>query len=335
MRAVETSTHLDRRRELKGSPTTWYERMVEIRVCEDRILELFSEGKVRGSTHTAQGQEAVAIGVAEVAEPSDIVTCTYRGHAMALALGLTPLSVLAEILGREAGCTRGIGGSMHLGDLNVGLMPTFAIVGAGIPVAAGAALTASVKGTSDIAIGVFGDGAANIGAFHEGLNLAAIWDLPVVFVCENNLYGEYSRIDRTTPLEDLAERGASYGMPSSVVDGQDVDTVVAVLTEACDRARSGGGPTFLEMKTYRYAGHSRTDQATYRPEGELEEWLARDPIEILGQRLVDRGELTADDRERILEETENAIEEALQRALDSPQPAVSELLAHVTANGDA
>lgn len=331
MKSADVSVYLDRREEIKGSPAEWYRRMVEIRVCEDRILKLFSDGHVRGSTHTAQGQEAVAVGVAEVAGPSDVVTSTYRGHAMALALGLTPLSVIGEILGRETGCTRGIGGSMHLGDMSIGLMPTFAIVGAGIPVAVGAALSASIQGRSDIALGVFGDGAANIGAFHEGLNLAAIWNLPVVFVCENNLYGEYSRIDRTTPIEDLALRASGYGMPSSVVDGQDVHAVVEALTEACERARSGKGPTLLEMKTYRYAGHSRSDQATYRPAGELDEWLARDPIEILGRRLVERHHLTPDDRDNIRQQIEQEVDEAVKQGLESSQPPLSDLLAHVTA----
>jgi len=331
MTVTPTSTQQERRSRMKESPVARYERMVEIRVCEDTILQLFRDGHVRGSTHTAQGQEAVSVAIATIAAPTDWVTCTYRGHALALALGLTPLAVIGEILGREVGCTRGIGGSMHLCGPEIGLLPTFAIVGAGIPVAVGAALSASVRGREDVAFGVFGDGAANIGAFHEGLNLAAIWNLPVVFVCENNLYGEYSRIDHTTPIEDLADRAASYGMPSEVVDGQDVDTAVQALRAATERARNGGGPTLLEMKTYRYAGHSRTDEATYRPPGELDVWQARDPIGILGRRLVDDGTIGQDDLELIRREVEVMVEAAVEEALASPEAPLSEMLAHVTA----
>ena len=232
---------LERRERLRTDRLARYESMVEIRTFEDRIQEMFFEGLVHGTTHTCQGQEAVAVGIAAAARPTDMVTCTYRGHGVALALGLTPKTILGEIMGRQMGSVGGVGGSMHLCEMSVGLMPTFAIVGAGIPVAAGAALTAQVRGTDDAAIAVFGDGASNIGAFHEGLNLAAIWKLPVVFVCENNQYGEYSRINLTTPIENLADRAVSYGMPGEVVNGQDVDAVAAAVEQALDRARRGEG----------------------------------------------------------------------------------------------
>ena len=203
---------------------------------------------------------------------------------------MTPEGVLGEICGRSIGCIGGMGGSMHLGDMSVGLLPTFAIVGAGVPVAAGAALTAWVRGTDDAAIAIFGDGAANIGAFHEGLNLAGILKLPVVFVCENNLYGEYSRINLTTPVEHLADRAAAYGMPGVAVDGQDVDEVIAAVSTALDRARAGEGPTLLEMKTYRYSGHSRSDAGAYRLDGELDEWKrARPDRHLPGQIARCRG----------------------------------------------
>jgi pyruvate dehydrogenase E1 component alpha subunit len=331
MRDTSNAVRQERRSLMRESRVEWYRRMIEIRVSEDRILQLFRDGHVRGSTHTAQGQEAVAVAIAAVARPTDWVTCTYRGHALALALGLTPLDVIGEILGREVGCTRGIGGSMHLCGPEVGLLPTFAIVGAGIPVAVGAALSATVRGRDDVAFGVFGDGAANIGAFHEGLNLAAIWNLPVVLICENNLYGEYSRIDRTTPIEDLADRGAAYRMASEVVDGQDVDAATAALRTATERARIGGGPTLIEMKTYRYAGHSRTDEATYRPAGELDEWRARDPIRILEERLRGEGAIGDDELESIWRETEAAVESVVEAAMASPEAPISELLEHVAA----
>ncbi len=211
---------------------------------------------------------------------------------------------------------------MHLSDPSVGLLPTFAIVGAGIPVAVGGALTAQVRGTNDVAVAVFGDGATNIGAFHEGLNLAAVWNLPVVFVCENNMYGEYSRIDKTTPVSDIADRAASYAMSSEIVDGQDPDLVNSALRLAINRARAGEGPTLIEAKTYRFAGHSRSDKALYRPDGELEFWLDRDPIVIFGRRLVGEGVLTEDDLEKIRATQEQLLEESVEAVLRSPAPTV-------------
>jgi pyruvate dehydrogenase E1 component alpha subunit len=211
---------------------------------------------------------------------------------------------------------------MHLSDHSVGLLPTFAIVGAGIPVAVGAALTAQVTGTDDVAVSVFGDGAANIGAFHEGLNLAATWRLPVIFVCENNMYGEYSRIDKTTSVLDIAERAASYNMPAGIVDGQDPDLLRSQLGKAIDRARSGGGPTLIEAKTYRFAGHSRSDKALYRPPGELESWRERDPILLFGRRLVGEDVLSDDDLEKIRLRQELLVAESVELVLKSPPPTV-------------
>ncbi len=324
---------LERRAAVQASRTERYARMVEIRLVEERVLKLFGEGLIAGTTHTCQGQEAVCVGIAAVTRPTDTVACTYRGHGMALALGATREVVLGEILGRQIGCMGGLGGSMHLSDPTVGLLPTFAIVGAGIPVAAGAALTAQVLGTDAVAISVFGDGSANIGAFHEALNLAAIWKLPVVFVCENNLYGEYTRIDRTTPVTDLAVRAASYAMPSDIVDGQDVDAVEAAVAAAVARARQGGGPTLVEAKTYRYAGHSRSDKATYRPAGELDAWLERDPITLFGHKLVAEGLVDRSELDTIKEHAGLDIDQALDRVLASPPPTLAQMLAPVTAAG--
>jgi pyruvate dehydrogenase E1 component alpha subunit len=305
--------------------------MCEIRAVEERIQRLYNDGYVRGSTHLCNGQEAVNVGIARALRVTDVVGCTYRGHGMALALGLPPEAVIGEIAGRVIGCAGGLGGSMHLSGVTVGLLPTFAIVGAGMPIAAGAALAAQVRGTDDVALTVFGDGAANIGAFHETLNLASIWQLPVVFVCENNLYGEYSRISLTTPVEDLAERAAGYGIPGVVVDGQDVDAVTSEVDAAVERARGGDGPTLLEMKTYRYSGHSKSDTATYRPPGELDAWLRRDPIELYGRRLEKGGVAEAElqaARDRMVGEVERATE----RALASSPPSIDEMLLHVWAD---
>ena len=318
------------RRAALADPVAVYERMFEIRAVEHRIQALYNEGHVRGSTHLCNGQEAINVGVARAVRITDVVGCTYRSHGMALALGVPPEAVIGEIAGRVVGCAGGIGGSMHLFGDGVGLMPTFAIVGAGIPIAAGAALAAQVRGTDNVALTVFGDGATNIGAFHETLNLASIWNLPVVFVCENNLYGEYSRINLTTPVEDLAVRSAGYGMPGIVVDGQDVDAVTSEVATAVARARHGEGPTLLEMKTYRYSGHSRSDAATYRPAGELETWLERDPIEIYGSRLEADG-VPADRLKEVRDRIFGEVEEATERVLASPAPSFEEMFRHVAA----
>lgn len=322
---------LERRRRLQSGRPARYEAMFEIRSFEDRVQEMFFEGTVHGTTHTCQGQEAVAVGVAAAARPDDTVTCTYRGHGVALALGMTPLSIMGEIMGRKLGAIGGVGGSMHLCDTSVGLLPTFAIVGAGIPVAAGAALTAQVRGTDRAAVAVFGDGAANIGAFHEGLNLAAIWKLPAVFVCENNQYGEYSRIELTTPIGDLADRAASYGMPGEIVDGQDVDTVAAAMENALARARAGEGPSLLEMKTYRYAGHSRADKAPYRPEGEFDLWYEKDPINTYRRRLLDEGELTEEQAAEMEAGVARRLAEAEAEAAAGEPAGVEDMFANIYA----
>lgn len=311
---MTTGTHA--RRAALADPLGRYERMVEIRAFEDRVNELFASGAIHGTTHLCQGQEALDVALARGTRPDDAVTATYRGHGVALALGMTPDAVLAEIMGKAAGCTGGVGGSMHLCDLDVGLLPTFAIVGAGLPVAVGAAWAFQRRGTDRIAVAVFGDGTTNIGAFHESLNLAAIWSLPVVFVVDNNVYGEYSRWDVTTPVEDLHVRAASYAMASAVVDGMDPDATEQVLREAVDRARAGGGPTLVEAKTYRFAGHSRADKAPYRPEGELERWQGRDPVVLARAAVLAAG---------TGEEEVAAVERRVHEALDATVSRVSAL----------
>lgn len=240
-------------------------------------------------------------------------------------------SVLGEITGRVSGAIGGVGGSMHLSERSVGLLPTSAIVGAGIPIAAGAALTAQVLGTDDCAFGVFGDGATNIGAFHEGLNLASIWRLPVVFICENNVYGEYSRINLTTPIENLAERAKSYGMPSEIVDGQVIEDVQAAIGRAADRARAGEGPTLVECKTYRYSGHSRADSGTYRPDGELQKWLDRDPIVLYRQYLIDAGLLDNARADQIERDVTERVAACVERTLAMEPADVASMFCNVWA----
>lgn len=317
------------RREQLRDPVARLERMIEIREFERRVKDLFYEGIVSGTTHLCEGQEAVSVGTAAALRPTDSVTCTYRGHGMALALGCTPARVLGEIMGRAVGLAGGIGGSMHLVEREVGLLPTFAIVGAGIPVAVGAALTAQVLDKDDVAVAVFGDGATNIGAFHESLNLASVWRLPVVFIIENNLYGEYSPIARTTPITDLAQRAASYAMPAEIVDGQVVDEVFEAVRRAVERARRGDGPTLLEMKTYRYSGHSRADTGPYRPEGELEEWLRRDPITLYADTLVDARRLTHEQVSELRAEVAARIDAVVAEIRQAPEPSPDAMFRHV------
>ncbi|MEQ1768672.1 MAG: thiamine pyrophosphate-dependent dehydrogenase E1 component subunit alpha [Devosia sp.] len=319
------------RREALGDRREQLIRMIEIRQVEERIQKLFAEGHIRGSTHLANGQEGVAVGIARSIDADDIVTCTYRGHGHALALGVTPQGVIGEICGREIGCAGGLGGSMHLVEPEVGLLPTFAIVGAGLPVACGAAMAARARGKDRVAVSIFGDGSTNIGAFHEALNFAAIRKLPVIFVCENNLYGEYSRINLTTPVEDIAIRATSYNMPSAIVDGQDADTVAKEMGIAVARARAGEGPTLVEMKTYRYSGHSRSDPATYRLPGELDKWLKRDPINIFADRLESEKVIASGELAKMFEDVKNAVEDATQDVLKSPAPDLGQILSHVNA----
>jgi len=323
------SAELKRRKAVQEDAVAQYERMIEIREFEEQINGLFAAGSIRGTTHLCLGQEALAVGLASVLRPTDIVSATYRGHGIALALGLSPEAVLGEIMGKTIGCCGGVGGSMHLSNMELGLLPTSAIIGGGMPVAAGAALSFQVRKTDDVAVAVFGDGATNIGAFHETLNLAAIWNLPVIFICDNNVYGEYSRINLTTPLEDLHMRADSYKMPHFSLDGMDIGAVQKGVTEAVNRARSGGGPTLIEAKTYRFAGHSRADQALYRPEGELEKWQKRDPIKVTEESLVASGALNADKIAKIKSDMKTTIEKVVATCQASPEPSLASMFQNI------
>lgn len=323
------SAELKRRSAIAGNKVAQYERMIEIRTLEEQINALFASGEIRGTTHLCIGQEALAVGMASVLRPTDIVSATYRGHGIALALGLSPESVLGEIMGKTVGCCGGVGGSMHLSNMELGLLPTSAIIGGGMPVAAGAALSFQTRGTDDVAVAVFGDGATNIGAFHETLNLAAIWNLPIIFICDNNVYGEYSRIDITTPLEDLHLRGESYRMPHYAIDGMDIAAVQEGIQKAVDHARSGKGPTFIEAKTYRFSGHSRADLALYRPEGELEKWQARDPIKLIEEKLIKEKLIDATQINKIKEETIKVIEGVVEVCKSAPNPSLASMFQNI------
>ena len=310
----------------------WYRQMLQIRLFEEKVQELFMSGQIEGTTHLCQGQEAVSVGAVATMEPGDVQTNTYRGHGEALALGMEPEVAFAELMGRSSGGSKGLGGSMHLIDTAKGNIGANAIVGAGLPIAVGAAMTFKLRQQPHAALTFFGDGATNIGTFHESLNMAAVWKAPVVFIVTNNLYGEYSPMRDTTPIDDLAQRAGPYRMPGVIVDGQDVDAVYDATTTAVERARAGDGPSLLEMKTYRYRGHSRSDPAKYRPEGELDAWRERDPITVLGARLDGEGILDAAAQDAIREQLQADIDAAAERAASAPYLTLEEARDYVYAD---
>ena len=267
-----------------------YEQMAVIRRTEQTAHDLFLRGLVKGTTHLAAGQEAVAVGASAALRPDDYVFATYRGHHHAIARGATPEECLAELMSKATGVCRAKGGSMHLTKADRGMLGSYAIVGAHLPMAVGAAWSARLRGTEQVAVAFFGDGATNIGAFHEALNLAAVWRLPVLFVCENNLYMEYTPIASVTAVPNpAADRAPANGLPGQVLDGNDVLVVREAVGAAAARARRGEGPTVIEARTYRHFGHSRTDPAKYRPADEVEDWLRRDPLLVTKEQLIGMG----------------------------------------------
>jgi len=310
----------------------WLRTMIEIRLFEDKVQELFMQGQIQGTTHLCQGQEAVSVGAVGALEDRDYLTITYRGHGHALARGMTMEAAFGELMGRTSGCCVGVGGSMHLTDFSRNLIGAFAIIGPSYSVGLGAAMSAKLRGTDSVAMAFCGDGSTNIGTFHEALNMASVWKAPIVFVIENNLYGEYSPLRDTTPLDDLAERAKAHAMPGVIVDGQDVGAVRETVAGAIARARSGEGPTLIEAKTYRYRGHSRTDPAKYRPEGELEEWKQRDPIDLLGAQLAAEGVLGEDEQRALRDEIQIQVDAAAERAAEAPILSLEETKAYVYAS---
>jgi pyruvate dehydrogenase E1 component alpha subunit len=306
-----------------------YERMLLIRGFEDRVFDLFAKRMISGTAHLCQGQEAVSVGVNSNLRKSDWITCTYRGHGHCLAKGMDPKVMMAEIFGKATGCSKGKGGTMHLTDHSLGIIGEFAIVGAQIPVAVGAALSSWYRKTDQVAVAFFGEGAANIGAFHEGVNMAAIMKLPVVFVCENNLYGEFTAMARSTPVPNIADRASSYGIPGVVVDGNDLLKVYAAAKSVIEDARAGKGPTILECKTYRHKGHSKTDPGKYRPNEEVAAWMAKDPLILFSNYLQSNGLLTPQEDSELRSKQLAVVETAYQFAVDSPYPNETELTSDV------
>jgi acetoin:2,6-dichlorophenolindophenol oxidoreductase subunit alpha len=307
-----------------------YERMFTIRQFEERAITEFKAGTLPGFIHASVGQEAIPVGVCAHLTTEDAITSTHRGHGHLIAKGGDIGGMFAELYGKETGLCRGRGGSMHIMDRAVGILGANGIVGGGIPIASGAALAFQLQGSDQVVVSFFGDGAVNIGSFHEALNLAGLWQLPVIFVCENNQYAESTPLAQALPIENLEPRARSYGFDGIVVDGNSLDDVYAVAREAVALARSGGGPTLIQANTYRWYGHHTGDVAPYRTEDEVNDWKRRDPLARVKERLVDVG-LEGDVSERE-DRVHEIIEDAVAAALAAPDPDPDAVLDYVFAD---
>lgn len=296
-----------------------YRDMVRIRKFEERVKFLFLEGIMPGTIHQYNGQEACAVGVCAALEPEDVITSTHRPHGHCLAKGLTPKEMMAELFGRRTGCCKGKGGSMHMGNLSKGVVPAIAIVGGNVPVATGIGLAFNMRKEKRVAISFMGDGATNEGAFHEAVNMGAIWNLPVVYVVENNLYGASTHVNMVMKTETIAERSQAYNISGKTIDGNDVLKVYETAKEAVDRARSGNGPTLLELVTYRITGHSRRDPALYQPVEERKAAKENEPIERFRQFLLKNDLISEKALSKTDEEIEGEIEESVESAISAPE----------------
>lgn len=312
-----------------GTLLDFYREMLLIRRFEERCNALFLQGKIPSTLHLYIGQEAVAVGFCSALRQDDWVTGTHRPHGHALAKGVRPHEIMAELYAKATGCCKGKGGSMHVGDMAVGMPPAIAIVGAGAPIATGMALSAKMRGTDQVVVTFFGEGGANEGAVHEAMNMAAIWQLPVIFVCENNLYGASTPVSQIVAVEHIADRAPAYGMPGVIVDGNDVLAVRRVAQLAVERARKGEGPTLVECKTYRLCGHSRSDACNYRTRDEEAEWRDKDPLVRLGRQITEEAGASVEVLERVEAEVAAYIDEAVAFAENSPSPAPEDALLHV------
>lgn len=302
-----------------------------IRAFEEKADELYALGKVHGTMHLSIGQEAMAVGAIAALHLEDYILSTHRGHGHCIAKGADIKLMMAEFMGKETGYCRGRGGSMHIADMESGNLGANGVVGGGIGMAVGAGLSIKMRGTGQVMLCFFGDGAANRGIFHEALNMAAIWTLPVVYLCENNQYGMSMSVERAFPIEDIADRAAAYNMPGVAVDGNDVTAVYEATLEAVERARGGGGPSLIEGKTYRWKGHSKSDQERYRTKEEVEAWKERCPIRRFRARLIDERVIDEAEASRTAEEGRRLIEEAVAFAEASPEPSVETILEGVYA----
>lgn len=297
-----------------------YQRMVEIRIFEEKIRYLFLEGKMPGTVHQYIGQEACGVGVMAALKEEDVIASTHRPHGHAIARGIGMEAIMGELYGKTSGCCKGKGGSMHVGDLEKGMLPAIAIVGGNIPIVAGMALAFKLRGEKRVAVSFFGDGASNEGAFHEGLNAAAVYELPAVFVCENNLYGASTSIKRVSKLKDIADRAAAYGMRGDIGDGMNVFAVYEKAKQAVTLAREGKGPTLLELKTFRLCGHSRRDPNNYMTEEEKDYWKGKDPIPACEEMLKEVGYLNDELMHQMHNRVEEKVDQAIEFGQTSPDP---------------
>jgi pyruvate dehydrogenase E1 component alpha subunit len=308
-----------------------YRKMLEIRCFEEKVFELYGQNLVPGTIHLYAGEEAVAVGVCSSLRKDDYITSTHRGHGHCIAKGADMKRTMAEILGKKTGYCKGKGGSMHIADFNIGMLGATAVVGAGLPIAVGAGLSAKLRKTDQVVACFFGEGASNQGTFHESINMASTWYLPVIFVCENNLYAMGTCQSKVMKIDNISDRAMAYGIPGITVDGNDVLAVIEASQEAVDRARGGAGPTLIECKTYRHKGHSRVDPAKYRPKEEVEQWLAKDPLKRFRKELLQNDAFSQAELQKIEENVAAEIEEAVRYAVDSPYPAPEEALEDVYA----
>ncbi len=312
-----------------------FRKMVLVREFELRAIEERRNGLIPGFIHSCVGQEASAVGATAALKQEDVITSTHRGHGHLLGKGGDPKYMMAELAARSTGYCLGRGGSLHIADFELGILGANGIVGGGIPIAVGAALAFQMRSEKRVSLAFFGDGATNEGAFHEALNLAGLWSLPVIFLCENNLYGEGTPQDQQAPIADLAKRAESYGFPGEIVDGNDVLAVYEATTAAAARARAGAGPTMIEAKTYRFRGHYEGDPQIYRKPGEMAEWRERDPIPNFRQRLLDAGVFEAEALDEIVADVQAELDEAVAFAESAPEPKPEEALAGVYAETHA
>jgi len=315
----------------KGKLKDMYQIMLRIRAFEERVHKEFGAGHISGFVHLYAGEEATATGACTNLRPDDYITSTHRGHGHLIAKGGRTDLMMAELYGKKSGYNKGKGGSMHIADVDIGILGANGIVGAGIPIAGGAALSAKMRGTDQVTICFLGDGATNTTRFHEGVNLAACWNLPVVYIIENNMYAESTRICDTCRLVNVADRAAAYGIPGKTVDGNDVLAVYEAVGEAIARARKGDGPTLVECMTYRYYGHFEGDMQTYKSQEEIAEWMKKDPIPRFRKKLVEMGILTEKGADRIEQEILKELDEAVKFANKSPLPEPEEALEDVYA----
>jgi pyruvate dehydrogenase E1 component alpha subunit len=308
-----------------------YERMLQIRHFEDRVKDLFAAGEMPGFVHLYLGEEAVAVGACAALNDDDYITSTHRGHGHIIAKGGDVKRMMAELYGKATGYNKGKGGSMHIADPSLGILGANGIVGAGLPIATGAALSAKLRKSGQVAVCFFGDGASNQGTFHEAINIASAFDLPVVYVCENNLYAVGTRQSDVRKVEDIADRGIGYGIPGLAVDGNDVVAVYEVCQEAVDRARAGMGPTLIECKTYRWRTHFEGEPDTYRPPEEVAAWVAREPIAPYRAQLIAQGVLTEEQADEIEADVIAELDQAVEFARNSPLPEPESALADLWA----